>query len=145
MNNKGWSVPLLFTCIKVSFFSRQAFVTLLCLSSQCIHRLLVNIDPRVPQRAIIINPLHSTPANPSEGKSNYSKMVVFNNQCSIPSFLAQMSFCGPSYVPCHHMAVVCQSNLDKVSTTGWTYTSFHRNDPWIAHLRGGGGAVSLDP
>ena len=29
-------------------FSRQAFVTLLCLSSLCVHRLLVNIDPRVP-------------------------------------------------------------------------------------------------
>ena len=40
-------------------------------------------------------PLHSTPANPSEGYSNYSKMVAFNNQCSIPSFLAQMSLCGP--------------------------------------------------
>ena len=41
----------------------------------------------------------------------------------------------PSYVPCHHVAVVCQSNLDEVSTTGWTYTSFHRNDPWIAHFQ----------
>ena len=37
-------------------FSRQAFVTVLCLSSLCVHRMLVNIDPRVPQRAIIIIP-----------------------------------------------------------------------------------------
>ena len=37
-------------------FSGQAFVTLLCPSSPFVHRLLVNIDPRVPQRAIIIFP-----------------------------------------------------------------------------------------
>ena len=37
-------------------FSRQAFVNFLSLSSPCVHRLLVNIDPRVPQRAIIIIP-----------------------------------------------------------------------------------------
>ena len=29
-------------------FSRQAFVTLLCMLSPCVHRLLVNIDSRVP-------------------------------------------------------------------------------------------------
>ena len=33
----------------------------------------------------------------------------------------------PSYVRCHRVSVVCQSN--------WTYTSFHRNDPWIVHLQ----------
>ena len=37
-------------------FSGQAFVTLLCPSSLFVHRLLVNIDPRVPQIAIIIIP-----------------------------------------------------------------------------------------
>ena len=39
-------------------FSRHAFVTLLhvCPSLPCIICLLVNIDPRVPQRAIIIIP-----------------------------------------------------------------------------------------
>ena len=35
------------------------------------------------------SPLNSTPANPSEGLSNYSKMVVQH-----PFILAQMSFCG---------------------------------------------------